>query len=111
MTAIVDAMELDANITALTFCPQQRLVVGSDERGMVRSWQPPGVAPATERTPLTGHVGPVPVLAWLPDAKGGILVSGGTDGSVRAWHPASGAPVSQGVHRVPAVPDRGRPPR
>ena len=49
---------------------------------------------APTRNPLTGHTGPISVVATavLPDGRL-VAVTGGDDGTVRMWDVATGAPV------------------
>ncbi|GAA2107271.1 hypothetical protein [Streptomyces synnematoformans] len=63
-------------------------------------------------TPLTGHKGQVHCLATTPDGR--LLISGGSDGTIRLWHLPSGEPagvISSGhtslEMRLAVTPDGG----
>jgi WD40 repeat protein len=68
--------------------------------------------PGTEIARLEGHTGHVMALAVLPDGR---LISGGEDGTIRLWDPASGAETARlkghgggvfgTVHALAVLPD------
>lgn len=52
-----------------------------------------------ERQTLTGHAGGATSVAWHPRKP--VLLSGGKDGHLRAWHAGHGAPLlAQAAHRA-----------
>jgi WD40 repeat protein len=81
------------SLTRTTTTDGRSLLVSGDDHGTIRMWEPHGV-PA--RAPLHTYGGAVQHLLPLP---GDLLLSAGTDGSVRVWHLTRGQLLAEPVHR------------
>ncbi|MFD8214941.1 WD40 repeat domain-containing protein [Streptomyces sp. NPDC059697] len=81
------------SLTRTTTADGRSLLVGGDSHGTIRMWEPHGV-PAM--APLHTYGGAVQHLLPLP---GDLLLSAGTDGSVRVWHLTRGQLLAEPVHR------------
>lgn len=66
--------------------PDQLLAVGGPAEGRLRAFNPPGRKVVRDFEPR--GQGPIHCLAFLPDSR--RLVSGGDDGTVRAWDAGTG---------------------
>ncbi|MFD5763828.1 WD40 repeat domain-containing protein, partial [Streptomyces sp. NPDC127044] len=82
-----------ASLTRTTTTDGRSLLVSGDDHGTIRMWEPHGV-PAM--APLHTYGGAVQHLLPLP---GDLLLSAGTDGSVRVWHLTRGQLLAEPVHR------------
>lgn len=78
--------EVGAICTKVAWHPRERLLAASSGRG-VELYRGDDLNRLTPVRTLTGHDGIVWCVAFAPD---GELVSGGKDGTVRAWDTASG---------------------
>jgi uncharacterized caspase-like protein len=74
-----------ANIRAIAFSPNSRLLASSGYDALVKLWD---TATGREIMTLNGHSLSVNTLAFSPDGK--LLVSGSDDGSARLWDVSSG---------------------
>jgi WD40 repeat protein/uncharacterized caspase-like protein len=74
-----------ANIRAIAFSPDSRLLASSGYDASVKLWD---TATGREIKTLNGHSLNVNTLAFSPDGK--LLVSGSDDGSARLWDISSG---------------------
>ncbi|MFJ8021941.1 WD40 repeat domain-containing protein [Streptomyces sp. NPDC096311] len=81
------------SLTRTTTTDGRSLLVSGDNHGTIRMWEPHGV-PAM--APLHTYGGAVQHLLPLP---GDLLLSAGTDGSVRVWHLTRGQLLAEPVHR------------
>jgi WD40 repeat protein len=81
------------SLTRTTTADGRCLLVTGDSHGTIRTWEPHGV-PAM--APLHTYGGAVQHLLPLP---GDLLLSAGTDGSVRVWHLTRGQLLAEPVHR------------
>ncbi|QDO41413.1 benzoate transporter [Streptomyces sp. RLB3-17] len=81
------------SLTRTTTTDGRSLLVSGDDHGTIRMWEPHGV-PAM--APLHTYGGAVQHLLPLP---GDLLLSAGTDGSVRVWHLTRGQLLAEPVHR------------
>jgi WD40 repeat protein len=81
------------SLTRTTTADGRSLLVSGDSHGTIRMWEPHGV-PAM--APLHTYGGAVQHLLPLP---GDLLLSAGTDGSVRVWHLTRGQLLAEPVHR------------
>lgn len=81
------------SLTRATTADGRCLLVTGDSHGTIRTWEPHGV-PAM--APLHTYGGAVQHLLPLP---GDLLLSAGTDGSVRVWHLTRGQLLAEPVHR------------
>ncbi|MFD6994804.1 WD40 repeat domain-containing protein [Streptomyces mirabilis] len=81
------------SLTRTTTADGRSLLVSGDNHGTIRTWEPHGV-PAM--APLHTYGGAVQHLLPLP---GDLLLSAGTDGSVRVWHLTRGQLLAEPVHR------------
>ncbi|MFD8000178.1 WD40 repeat domain-containing protein [Streptomyces mirabilis] len=81
------------SLTRTTTAAGRSLLVSGDNHGTIRMWEPHGV-PAM--APLHTYGGAVQHLLSLP---GDLLLSAGTDGSVRVWHLTRGQLLAEPVHR------------
>ncbi|MEU5086984.1 benzoate transporter [Streptomyces sp. NPDC021356] len=79
---------------AHTTTPDGRhLLITGDSHGTLRRWETYG---APVGAPAHTHGGAIQHLLPLPDE---LLVSGGTDGTVRVWHSTRGQLLADAVHR------------
>lgn len=81
------------SLTRTSTADGRSLLVSGDNHGTIRMWEPHGV-PAM--APLHTYGGAVQHLLPLP---GDLLLSAGTDGSVRVWHLTRGQLLAEPVHR------------
>jgi WD40 repeat protein len=91
-----------ADVNGLAFSPDGKLLASASSDDTVRLWNPATGQPVGRPLQASGgggpppdgavHIGGVNGLAFSPD--GTLLASGGDDGTVRLWNPATSQPVS-----------------
>ncbi len=74
-----------ADVRAVTFSPNGRIVAAGDDEGTIRLWD--AASGQALGALLTGHTGTVNSLAFSSD--GALLASGGADHTIRLWRRAS----------------------
>ncbi|MGW1278895.1 nSTAND1 domain-containing NTPase [Streptomyces tsukubensis] len=75
-----------AEVTALTYSSDGRLLATGDSHGGVRLWN---TRTGRVQEALTGHTGAIHGLAFSPD--GTALATGARDGTVRVWNTVTGS--------------------
>lgn len=75
---------LTGSVNALSFCPDGKSLATGGSDGILRIWN---VAEQRCAAVLSGHAGAVTTLACNADddSYGAVLMTGGVDGTIRAW--------------------------
>ena len=79
----------DGGAVAISWAPDgSALAVASALDGALQLWN---AADLSERGRVAAHQGALTAIAWSPD--GALIATAGSDGAVRAWGAAQGAPI------------------